>query len=385
MKIAVIGAGHAGVEAAAAAAAGGAEVDLFSNESGVPYFRPRLTAVACGQADPDGIAMHPAEWYAAKGICLHIETPVVVFDPETRRVVCKAADASYDAVVLACGSVPIIPKIDGYCEGMPVTALWTMHNALNVRPQIVPGARVLVIGGGILGIETALRAAMAGAKPVVVERLPRLLAPHLGETAAAALHEQVAAAGVDIRCDRSVLMLRREADGTVTAVLDDGSKVESDVTVCSIGASPNRTLAQAAGIETDRGVLVDAQLQTRWPGVFAAGDVAQLREGGTRCSAREATLQGKIAGANAAACAAPRELQRYALPSPMVALKVGTVEVYAAGVMNGGEACREERLDDGSLRRVCRVRVSCGDAVVGVQMVGSREGFDAICKQWGGQ
>ena len=385
MKIAVIGAGHAGVEAAAAAAAAGAEVDLFSNEGVLPYFRPRLIAVACGQSEPDATLMHPAEWYSTKGIRVYLETPVMVFDPETRRVVCKATDAAYAAVVLACGSLPIIPKIDGWADGLPVMVLWTMREALLLRNRITPGARVLVIGGGVLGVETALRAAAAGAKPVVVERLPRLLSANVGETAARLLHEQVAAAGVDIRCNRSVLMFRSEAAGAVTAVLDDGARVEADVAVCSIGASPNRTLAQAAGIETDRGVLIDAYLQTPWPGVFAAGDVAQLRGCGVRCSAREASLQGKIAGANAAACATQRGLQPYTSPQPMLALKVGAVEVYAAGEAGGGEAHREERLDDGSLCRVCRLLVRRGDAVVGVQMVGSREGFDAACKHWSGQ
>jgi len=382
MNIAVIGAGHAGVEAAAAAAAAGADVDLFSNEAVPPYFRPRLIAVACGQADPEGVALHPGEWYAANGIRLHLDAPVVVFDPELRRVVCKAADAAYDAVVLACGSQPILPRIDGLTEGMPVSGLWTMRDARKLRERIAPGARVLVLGGGVLGLETALRAAAAGAKPVVAERLPRLLGNHFSGTAAAVLHEQVAAAGVDVRCNRTVLLFRGESDGSVTAVLDDGSTAAADLVVCSIGASPNRMLAQAAGIETDRGVLVDGNLQTAWPGVFAAGDLAQRRGGGLRCSARDAALQGRTAGANAAASAARRELKPYTPPLPTISLKVGGFEAHAIGSA-GGDAEREERLDNGAARRVCRILVRRGETVVGVQMVGSREGFDAACEAWG--
>ncbi len=378
MRIAVIGAGHAGVEAAAAAAGADVAVDLFSNEPSVPYFRPRLIAVACGQADPEGIVMHPAEWYASKGIQLHVETPVVLFDPETRRVVCKAVDAVYDGVVLACGSQPILPKIDGLAEGMPVFSLWTMNDALALREQIKSGARVLVIGGGVLGVETALRAVLAGAKPVVVERMPRLMGVHFGPTAAAVLQQQVVAAGIEVRCGRSLLMLRREGDGAVTAVLDDGSMVGADCVIFSIGAGPNRTLAQAAGIETERGVLVDDTLQSTWPGVFAAGDLAQRRGHGIRCSAREASLQGKTAGANVAAFTARRELLTYEPPRAMLSMKVGAVEAHAAGEAGGGDD-REERLDDGALPHMCRLLVHRGDAVVGVQMVGSREGFDAAC------
>ncbi len=384
MKIAVIGAGHAGVEAAVAAAAGGAEVDLFSNEAVPPYFRPRLIAVACGQAEPEAVIMHPAEWYGQKGVRLHLETPVVVFDPDSRRVVCKATDDAYDAVVLACGSLPILPRIEGLADGMPVSPLWTMRDALALRGRITAGVRVLVIGGGVLGVEAALRAAEAGARPVIVERLPRLLGTVLGATAAAALLEQTAAAGVEVRCGRSVLMFRREASGAVTALLDDGAKVEADWVICSIGAAPNRTLPQASGIETDRGVLVDENLQTPWAGVFAAGDLAQRRGARIRCSARDAALQGKAAGANAAAFAANRDRQPFVPPRPLVMMKVGSVEAYALGEAGGAEEFAEVRLDDGSVRRICRLLVRRGDAIVGVQMVGSREGFDAACEKWSG-
>ena len=386
MKIAVIGAGHAGVEAAvaAAAAAKDAEVDLFSNEAALPYFRPRLIAVACAQVEADAISMHPAAWYEQKGVRLHMQAPVVAFDPEARRVVCQATDETYDAVVLTCGSLPIMPKIDGLSAGMPVSSLWSMRDALALRSRIATDVRVLVIGGGVLGVEMALRAVSVGAKPVIVERLPRLLATALGLTAGAALHEQVIATGVHVRCGRSVQMLRQEADGTVTVVLDDDDAITADWVVCSIGARPNRTLPQAAGVETDRGVLVDTHLQTSWPGVFAAGDLAQRCGEHDRCSVRNAALQGKIAGTNAVAFVTQRDLQPFVAPKPLVIMKVGAVEAYALGDVGDAESFYEERLDDGSVRRICRLIVRHGEEVVGVQMVGSREGFDAACEKWRG-
>lgn len=382
MKIAIIGAGHAGVEAAATVAAGGATVDLFSNEAMLPYFRPRLIAVACGQAEPDAITMRPAAWYEQKGVRLHLETPVVVFEPDSRRIACKAIDDIYDVVILACGSLPILPRIGGLADGMPVFSLWSMRDALALRDRITAGVRVLVIGGGVLGVEAALRAVEAGAKPVIVERLPRLLSTALGATAADVLLEQTVAAGVDVRCGRSVQSLRREATGALTAVLDDGATIETDCVICSVGATPNRTLPQASGIDTDRGVLVDQMLQTRWPGVFVAGDLAQRRDGRNRCSVREAALQGKTAGANALAFATNGDLQPYVPPKPLVTLKVGAVEAYALGEVDDTADDAEVRLDDGSVRRICRLLVRHGDAVVGVQMVGSREGFEAASEKW---
>jgi NADPH-dependent 2,4-dienoyl-CoA reductase/sulfur reductase-like enzyme len=109
MRIAVVGAGHAGVEAARVAAEAGAEVHLFSAESGLPYFRPRLPAVAFGLEEPQAIQMRPAEWYAKKGICLHLHTAVEAFDGQALELTTGGQTSRFDGIVLATGALPIVP------------------------------------------------------------------------------------------------------------------------------------------------------------------------------------------------------------------------------------------------------------------------------------
>ena len=384
-KLAIIGAGHAGVEAAAVAAASGVEVDLFSNEGVLPYFRPRLIAVACGQAEADTIAIRKAEWYEQRGIKVHLNSEVTSFDPATRTLVGNGFGGRYDAVVLSCGSLPLQPRIEGAGAEFPFTVLWNMRNAMALRGKIVNGTRLLVIGGGVLGVEAALRAAEVGACPVVVEMQPRLLRTALCATTAAVLTEQIIAAGVEVRCGRSVQRFRLLASGNVVATLDNGDEIEVELVVFSIGAAPNRKLSQAAGLQTDRGVVVDDFLQTSWAGVFAVGDLAQYHGGVSRCAVRDATMQGKSAAANAVAFINGSEMTPYVPPKPMMMMKVGSVEAYALGEVDVTDDEVAVRLDDGSVRRICRMLVRRGDDVVGVQMVGSRDGFDEACEKWSGK
>jgi NAD(P)H-nitrite reductase large subunit len=378
MRIAVIGAGHAGIEAALTARAAGADVAVFSSEAVLPYFRPRLVAVACGQSAPEAVSMHPLAWYDGKGVRIHLDAPVILFDPESRRIVCRAAEETFNGVVLACGAMPVVPRIDGHHERMPVFTLWSMADALALRQHIRPGARLTVVGGGVIGLEAALRAVDAGARVSLIEKMPQLMCGNLGMTAAAVLSHAVQARGVRVHCGHGVGSLSEASEG-VSVNMDERLTVAADVVLLSIGACPNRTLAQSAGLATDRGVLVDDHLQTAFQGVFAAGDVAQAGRL-PRCSVKEAVAHGRLAGANAVAAAAGQPLQRYVPSVPALTMKVGAVEVHLAGVP-AADGDSEERLDDATVPGVYRGVVRRAGSIVGVQMVGSREGFDDLAGQ----
>lgn len=379
IRIAVIGAGHAGVEAALAARMAGAEVvDLFSAEPVLPYFRPRLVAVACGQTEPEAISIHPLAWFEEKGVHLHLDAPVVIFDPENRRIVCRAADATFNGVVLACGAMPVIPRINGRHERMPVFTIWSMADALALRLRIRQGAQLVVMGGGIIGIEAALRAMEAGASVSLIEKQPWLMYSHLGLSAGSVLARVVQACGVNVHCARSVCNLSETAGG-VAITLDDGLDVQADALLLASGACSNRTLAQASGLATDIGVLADENLQTAYQGVFVAGDMAQSGRP-ARYSLKEAGAHGRVAGANVVAYTSGQSLQRYISPVAMLTMKAGRIEVYTAGVPAGVGDC-EERLDDGAMPGIYRGVVRRAGVIVGVQMVGTREGFDELAEQ----
>lgn len=377
MHIGIIGAGHAGIEAAVAARATGASVTVYSNEPVLPYFRPRLVAVAMGQVAADEIAMHPADWYAERGIRLCLATPVGGFDPDAHSVTAGGATERFDALVLACGAMPLRPLFSGETPDLPVGTLWSQADARAMLPRIQAGGRLVVVGGGILGIECALRARERGLRVALIEKLPRLFPRLLGDAAAALLRAQLEAKGVTIHTACAVA----EVGGMDTLAqvrLDDATRLEAEFVLVCIGARPNLELARLSGLAAALGVVTDAHLQAR-PGVFVAGDVCQVGERPAPGSVRESSAQGRLAGANAAAWIAGLPMQAFTFAPAPVGLRYSGIELWAAGSC-GGQGTNEQRLDDGSRTGVYQAVSRCGARTVGVQMIGTREGFDELAQ-----
>jgi NAD(P)H-nitrite reductase large subunit len=368
------------VEAARAAGEAGAEVTLFSAEAVWPYFRPRLVMVAFRESDPDSITMHPPEWYASRNVTVRLATPVEGFDASALSVRADGREERFDAVVLTTGSVPVLPP---FAAGAPerITALWNMEHAVEIRQRLVAGGRMIVVGGGILGIETALRAALFGMDVTLVELSDRLMPVHLGRRAAAVLLKHLRQRRVAVELGRRVVSAQAvDAGGKARLTLDGGKALDADWCVVTIGARPALSVGAQAGLARDRGVKVDEFMRTSAANVWAAGDVAQL--GGTvRCSVREATAKGKAAGTNALAALEGKALTPFMPVAAPVSLKARDFEIHALGEPGAGET--EEVWLAGSSDEVVRSLLVKDGVAVGVQMVGTREGFDALAGQLG--
>ena len=381
MHIGIVGAGHAGIEAAQAARQAGAEVTVFSAEPVLPYFRPRLIAVAMGQTDPGEISMHPAAWYVERGIRLRVATPVTALDVAARTVTTNGVSEPFDALVLACGAVPRRPRFTGETPEMPVFTLWSMADALAIRARVRPDARLVVIGGSSLGIESAVRAWAQKMQVTIVEQMPRLMSAQLGVDAAGFLSAQVTARGLTVKLGHVVESLGATADGAIDVRLDDGSTLAADCVLVCIGAVPELSLARQAGLATARGISTDANLQAA-PGIFVAGDVCQAAGVPARGVVREANAQGRLAGANAAAVMGAR-LKPFAPFLIPASVRCPGIEINAAG-QSGGDGLLEERLPESATKDALRIRIQRGDGrVVGVQMIGTREGIDELVAQMG--
>jgi nitrite reductase (NADH) large subunit len=384
-RIAVIGAGHAGVEAARVAGEAGAEVTLFSNERVMPYYRPRLVMVAFHESAAADIQMHPADWYADRHIDVRLGAQVARFDAETRVIDVAGQEMAYDGIVLANGSAPVMPE---FGAGLPerVVTLWSLAQAERIRQRTKRGERLVVVGGGVLGIETALRAAEFGMRVTLLERADRLLPTQFGESAAAVLLRQVTAKGVTVelgRCIESAGMLR--PDGPLVIGIEGGKPLEADLCIVTIGARPDVSVGAASALVHDRGIVVDLHMQTSVRQVFAAGDVAQSGKG-TRCSVREAVAKGKVAGGNMLASLEGRAMTPY-VPIPLpLSLKTRDLELYAMGgpvVPGDSELWLSGATDD-----MVRAILLREGVLVGVQMIGTREGFDELAgdlgRKWDG-
>jgi NAD(P)H-nitrite reductase large subunit len=381
MRIGIVGAGHAGIEAARAAREAGTDVIVFSAEGVLPYFRPRLVAYAFGHADLPSIQMHPAEWYPQQGLELRLDAAVERIDPPRLEITAQGRSEAFDGLVLASGATPIVPPFAANAPSA-ILPLWSVAHADAIRRRVRRGDCIVIVGGGILGIEAALRALDAGMQVTIVELMDRLMPAQFGTRASTVLLRRLHQKGIAVRLGRAVKRALPLTHDRVGLQLDDGEELPANVCLVSIGARPATALPRHAGLQVERGLVVDPTLRTSCAGCFAAGDAIQF-QGLTRCSVREAGSQGRIAGANAAASVKGQPLRAYQPESQPLMFRSGDFELYAVGQPGG--VGYEEHLLDGTTESVLRSLIVKDGIPLGVQMIGTREGFDQYAVQVRGQ
>lgn len=269
--VAVIGAGLAAVSLCAALRAGGftGGLTVVGDEPCHPYDRPPLSKqFLAGERDAVEIALQPAEWYLRERIDLRSGVAVAAFNADTGRVdLADGTTLRAEAIVLATGGRARRLTVPG---GEAATVLRTRADAEALRDRLAPGVRVLIVGAGLIGAEVAATATHRGCQVTLVDPSPLPMERAIGPHAARALHAQHAQHGVTVVCGGV------SAIEAGQAVLTTGQSVPADVIVAGIGIVPNVELAEAAGLDVDNGVLVDAEMRTSAPGVYAIGDIARI-------------------------------------------------------------------------------------------------------------
>ena len=278
-KIVVVGGGPAGVAAALAAKQqdAAADVVLLSDESQEPYEKPPLSkAVLTGKAMPHDAPIAGPKGVAASGIRLKLGTPVKAIDRAARAVMTDAGERiGYDALVLASGSINrMLPMFPVRQKG--VYYLRTEAEARALKAHLHQGGSLLVVGGGLIGLEVAASAAELGVKTAVVEIAPRILARVCNAEISALIHERHRARGVDIRVGITVSALRELPDGRLAVDLATGDTIAADLIVVGTGVAPDDRLAKAAGLATQDGIIVDDHARTSDAAIFAAGDCTRF-------------------------------------------------------------------------------------------------------------
>ncbi len=277
--VVVVGGGLAGAKTVEALRKQGYDgsLVLLAAEDEVPYDRPPLSKEYLqGKKDQDEIRVLSRDWYSEQAVDLRLATTVTALDLDSHRVVLSSGEhLPFDRLLLATGSEPRrLPLPGADLEG--VLTLRTRSDSDQLREALQPGRHYVVIGGGWIGLETAAAGRLAGADVTVLERedLPLLavLGPELARVFADLHREQ----GVDLRTGVEVSEIVGDGSGRRVAGvrLSDGTVVPADTVVVGVGAAPRVDLARDAGLDVDNGVLVDAQLRTSHPHVFAAGDIA---------------------------------------------------------------------------------------------------------------
>jgi len=276
----VIGTGMAGakvVEETIARAPGRFQIRMFGAEPHGTYNRILLSSVLGGFKDPNQLWLNPLEWYEKNDVFVHAGVRAESIDRTQRTVIGAGGKVTepYDILVLATGSRPFVPPMEGTNkEG--VFVFRTLEDCDAIAAYARQCQRAVVIGGGLLGLEAARGLLSHGVEVTVVEVAPQLMIQQLDSTAAGLLQRKMEAMGVRVRLSTATTHLL--GDSRVAGLrFQDGTTLDTGMVVISCGIRPNVDEAKAAGLQVERAVVVDDRLRTSDPAIFAVGECAQHR------------------------------------------------------------------------------------------------------------
>lgn len=274
--IVVVGAGQAGARTCLALRAGGhaGSILLLGAEQHAPYERPALSKRLL--TDPEGSEpdwVQPLASYATSGVEFCPGATVTAIDRAARRVLLAQGGAiGYGTLILATGARPRpIAALEG--GAVPLQYLRTLDDSRALRRAAGPGTRVVLAGGGLIGLELAAALTTLGCGVTVVEARDQIFARSLSRSVAGVLGRAHRARGVELVLGRTVQATEDGAGGRGVVVLDDGRRLAADLMVAAVGVVPNAELAQAAGLEVRDGIVVDEHARSSAPGIYAVGDV----------------------------------------------------------------------------------------------------------------
>jgi nitrite reductase (NADH) large subunit len=362
----VIGNGMAAarfVDELARRALGRYAVAVIGEEPRLAYNRVLLSALLADEVGFDDIELKPARWWRDRGVTLRYGERATRVDAAARNVtLAGGAQLAFSKLVFATGSQPIKPDI----PGMDLPGVLTFRDVDDVNAIAATkatGARVVVIGGGLLGLEAAYGLAKAGARVTLLHLMDRLMERQLDHRAALMLKRAVEAKGITVCLQADTA--RIAGKGRVQAVkLRDGGTIAADAVVVAIGIRANIALALSAGLEVGRGIVVDDHLETNATGVHAIGECAEHR----------GCCYGLVEPAYEQAQLLARRLagERATYPGSVLAtnLKVSGVSVFSAGDFLGATADAEEIVLSDPAVGVYKKLVIAHDRLVGAVLFG---------------
>jgi len=280
-KVIIIGGSHAAVACADQLRKSGFEgpIALHSREAELPYQRPPLSkGYMSGSVSLDRLHLRPKEWYSEHAIDLHLSSNITSISTQTKEIVAANGDrCEYGKLVLATGAdARTLPADMG--GALPnVHVMRDIDDANALMREMAAGKKIVIIGGGYIGLEAAAEAAKTGLAVTLIEAAPRILQRVACEQTADAFRALHQAHGVTILEDKQITGIEAGYDGLARSVdLADGTSLDCDIVIVGIGISPNTDLALAAGLDVAVGISVDEYGRTSNPDIFACGDCTVL-------------------------------------------------------------------------------------------------------------
>lgn len=325
VKYLIIGNGIAGLSAAKEIRANDPEgsITIIGNENLLTYYRIKLTEYICKDFKDEDLIVNKDNWYQEKNVNVLLNTTVNKIDFKNNKVIFKDGELEYEKILIATGSRPFVPPIPGK-EKEGVFALRTLDNLHKLQEQLKNANEVVVIGGGLLGLEAAMSIKKLGKEVSIIEYGPYLLARQLDQEISIKLYEKLTDLGFKVYLSSQTQQIL--GDSKVTGLeLNENREIKADVVLISSGVRPNLDLVLNTEVNVDKGLKVDEHLKSNLDNVYAAGDLIEIN-GMVLGLWTAANDQGKVAGANMSG----KEMT-YTQPRLFTTLKADGVDVFSAG------------------------------------------------------
>ncbi|BCJ92272.1 hypothetical protein IZ6_30070 [Terrihabitans soli] len=341
-RLLVVGNGMAGIRAVEeilARAKDRYDITVFGAEPRPSYSRLMLSPVLAGEKSFEDIVTHDRAWYAENGVELYSGTAVSGIHADARILVTDDGRSfAYDKLVLATGSNPVMLPV----AGTDLAGVATFRDAGDVEKMLKAaknGKRAVVIGGGLLGLEAACGLKQRGMQVSVVHLMADLMERQLDREASRLLRREIESRHIDVLCGAETEALLGER--RVHAVkLKDGRELAADLVVMAVGIRPNADLAKSAGLAVNRGVIVDDQMKTSDPNIFAVGECVEhngMCHGLVAPLYDMAAVLGQVLAGDKSA---------YRAVATATRLKVSGIDLFSAGNFSGGADCEDIVLRD---------------------------------------
>jgi nitrite reductase (NADH) large subunit len=345
---------------------------VMLTEEDLPYYwRIRLIDFIAGEMEEKDLVAKKKSWYQEQKIELKLNTKVVDGDPSKKVVVTAEGEKiPFDKLLIANGSRSFVPPIRG-ADKEGVFALRSIRDGRAILASAKKAKEIVLIGGGLLGLEAGNSVRKLGAKVKVVEFFPRLIPRQLDVEGAKKLQAVMEDMGFSFWLGAKTQEITGEK-GVESVLLEGGERLSADMVIISAGVRPVMDMAKPLGLETDKGIKVDERLRTNQTDVYAAGDVAEFK--GIPYGIWPAAMeQGRVAGINMAGGDAV-----YGGTTMSNVLKVVGIDLASAGEIDVDHKFESKVVvGEGLYKKV----VLKDDRVIGCIMLGDKTGFNQIT-QW---
>lgn len=361
MEYLIIGSGVAGITAVKELIKERNENDnitIVSDEKYPFYYRPRLIEYLSGEVEIDDIIINDKEWFKNNGINLNLKERVIDILPEKKKIISEKSTYNYDKLLLANGARCFVPPIEG-TDNENVFTLRKAEDAEEIFKTAIKKDKAIVIGGGLLGLESAYNLSQAGLEVTVMERGSYLLNRQLDKEGAKTLQNLLEEKGLNFVLNASTEKIS-EMPNSLEVLISEKGKYSADLVLLSTGVRSNISLVKDTDIKVNKGIIVNEKMETNHKDIYAAGDVAEYN--GTIYGIWPPSMkQGKIAGKNLLGIE-----NKFDGFVSSYSLKVAGVSLVSKGIIDDDNYTSEVSKQKGKYKKI----VKKNDEIIGVILIG---------------